>query len=107
MATLQEIYAIIQPQNPVMGRVMAALVKASWAVLVEDAGTENHANRLALAQKVIADPKPFEAKVWRLFLSNATVQAVIDNLSGLSDNDILYVVQTEQYNTLANMEAAS
>jgi len=37
MATLQEIYAIIRPQNPVMGRVMAALVKASWAVLVEDA----------------------------------------------------------------------
>ena len=33
MATLQEVYGIIQPQNPVMGRVMAALVKAAWAVL--------------------------------------------------------------------------
>ncbi len=106
MATLQEIYAIIQPQNPVMGRVMAALVKASWAVLAESEATENHANRLALAQKVVADPKTYEAKVWRLFLSNSTVQAAIDNLSGLTDNDILYVVQTEQYNTLANMEAA-
>ena len=106
MATLQEIYGIIQPQNPVMGRVMAALVKAAWAVLSEDAGTDNHANRLALAQKVIADPKTYEAKVWRLFLANATVQAAIDDLSALTDNDILYVVQTEQYNTLANMEAS-
>lgn len=105
MATLQEIYGIIQPQHPVMGRVMAALVKASWAVLNEAPETENHANRLALAQKVIADPKPYEAKAWRLFLSNATVQAAIDNLTGLTDNDILYVVQTEQYNSLANMEA--
>jgi len=106
MATLQEIYAIIQPQNPVVGRVVGALVKASWTVLGESDQTENHANRLALAQKVVADPKPFEAKVWRLFLSNDTVQAAIDDLSALTDNDILYVVQTEQYNTLANMEAS-
>jgi hypothetical protein len=53
----------------------------------------------------VADPKVYEAKVWRLFLANATVQGAIDDLSSLSDNDILYVVQTQQYDALANMEA--
>jgi hypothetical protein len=105
MATLQQIYGIIQPQNPVMGRVVGALLKAAWAVLAESDQTENHTNRLALARKVVADPKVYEAKAWRLFLANATVQAAIDDLSALADNDILYVVQTQQYDTLANMEA--
>ena len=105
MATLQEIYEIIQPQHPVVGRVIGALIKAAWAALLEDAGTANHVNRLALANKVIVSPDAYVAKMWRLFLSNATVQASIDDLTQLSDSDILYVVQTEQFNTLANMEA--
>lgn len=105
MATLQEIYGIIQPQNPVVGRVMGALMKACWVVLNEDAATENHTNRLALANKVIVDPDAYAAKVWRLFLSNATVQTNINDLTALTDSDILYVVQTEQFNSLANMES--
>ena len=107
MATLQAIYGIVQPQHPVLGRVMGALMKAAWQVINEDAGTANHTNRLALAEKVINDPESIKGKVWRLFLSSATVQAQIDNLDGgLTDAQIETVIITDQLNTLANMEAS-
>lgn len=105
MATLQQIYSISQPQNPVVGRVMGALLKGCWTVLGEDEATSNHANRLALAKKVIADPDTYRARIWRLFLADQTVQAHIDDLDGgLEDSDIEAAV-TAQFDTLATMEA--
>ena len=57
MATNAELYGMIQPQGGITGRVLAGLMKKAWSVLAEDAGTTNHANRLALAEKIMRAPE--------------------------------------------------
>jgi len=105
MATLKAIYDLMTPQNPVLGRVMGALFKGAWAVLVADDPAPS-ANSLALAHKIIKDPGSLHPTAWRLFLSNSTVQAQLDDLDGgLTDSDIEYVMITEQWDTLAELEA--
>lgn len=110
MATNQEIYEIMQPQNAIIGRVVVAMTKKCWAILAEDEATTNHANRLALAYKWLQNPKTLTPALWRLFLSNATVQNSFGDLTVLTDNDINYVVSDDTenkiFNYLANMEAS-
>lgn len=109
MATLQQIYTIVQPQNPIIGRVTSAMHKKCWAVLLEADTVDNHVNRLALAMQFMRNPDPLVPKLWRLFLSNSTVQNAFADLSALSDNDIEYIVvndDTHVFDWLANMEAS-
>jgi len=108
MATLAQIYSIVQPSNPAVGRVMAAMFKKVWAVLDETTG-DNLANRLALAQAFIKNPDSVMAPLWRLFLANSTVQNAFADLSTLDDSDIEYIVvndETQVFDRLANMEAS-
>jgi len=110
MATNADLYGKIQPQPDITGKVLVGLMKKAWQVLAEADTVDNHANRLALAYKVICDPEPLAGKAWRLFLSNDTVQASIDNLASLSDNDIDWVTGDDEsskvYDRLANLEAS-
>lgn len=110
MATNAELYGVIQPKGEVVGRVLVGLIKKAWTVLAESADTANHANRLALAQKVIRSPEALAGSAWRLFLSNTTVQLAISDLSTLSDTDINWVMgddtDSHVYDLLANLEAA-
>ena len=109
MATNAELYGMIQPQGGITGRVLAGLMKKAWTVLAEDAGTTNHANRLALAEKIMRAPESLAGIAWRLFLSNATVQASLGDLASISDADIDWIWASDDvaklYDALANMEA--
>lgn len=101
--TLLEVRSIKDQNDQLRGKFEGAMVKAAWGVLAEQANTENHANRLALAKKTLLDQVAMIEKYYLFFLSNATIQASLDNAT---DNDIYYVVATELYNTVANAEAA-
>jgi len=109
MVTNAEIYETIQPQGEITGRVLAGLMKKAWVVLIEDPSTDNHANRLALAEKVMRAPESLAGIAWRLFLSNATVQASLGDLAAISDTDIDWIWASDDvaklYDALANMEA--
>ena len=109
MATNAELYSAIQPQGEITGRVLAGLMKKAWAVLAENTETTNHANRTALAEKVMRAPESLAGIAWRLFLSNATARASLDDLSTLTDANIDWVWASDDvaklYDALANMEA--
>lgn len=110
MATNAQLYGKIQPQGDITGRMLAGLLKKAWAVLTESDETPNHANRLALARKLMQTPESFAPQAWRLFLSNATVQENIDDLNAIQDTDIDWLWTSDDvaklYDALANMEAA-
>jgi len=105
MATLQDIYAQSQPNGELAGRVEGAFIKASWAVLTEDVGTTDHANRLALAKQVLIAPRAYVQKFYRLVISDATIQASLGNTSALDDSDIESAVNG-LWTTMANAEAS-
>jgi len=105
MATLQDIYAQSQPNGELAGRVEGAFIKASWAVLTEDAGTTDHANRLALARNVLESPRAYVQKFYRLVISNATIQANLGNTSALQDSEVENAVNGF-WTTMANLEAS-
>jgi hypothetical protein len=55
------------------GQVAVALHKQALVVLAEDAGTTNHAQRVALAQRVLKDPPTWAGMaIWRV-LENGTI----------------------------------
>ena len=101
--TLLEIRSIKDTNDILRGRFEGAMIKAAWAVITEDAGTENHANRLALAKKILLDPTDMIEKYYLFYLSNSSIQA---SLNDTTDSDIYYVVFTELFNTVANADAA-
>jgi len=102
MATLLEISNLSSGSTELKKRFLGALIKKSWDVLNEDAGTSNHGNRLALAKKVLVDPPAYIEKYWLFYMSNDTVQA---NMDASPDNDLLYVV-SDLLDEVANAEAA-
>jgi hypothetical protein len=88
MATLSQIYSLMSGA-PDLERFIAARAKASWDVLNEDAGTNNHANRLAWAKATLDDTTARKSKEYMRFLSNATIQ---NNGTASTDGDIQFVV---------------
>jgi len=104
--TLLQIRSIGDTNDELRGRFEGALVKAAWAVLPENPATENHANRLAFAKKVLLNQRAMIEKYYLFFLSNASIQGNVEAGTDPTDGDIYYVVLTELYNTVANAEAA-
>ena len=92
MATLLQIADMYHGGNAFFKRVMGACMKAAWDIINEDAGTDNHANRLVWALDVVSGYAAAEARaktIFGLVLSNATIQTSGD---ASTDNDIQFVV---------------
>jgi len=102
MATLRELITLVHSSTELKYRFGGAMLKACWDVMNEDAGTENHANRIALAKLILRDHETFLDRYWALFLSNSTIQTAGD---ASTDNDIQFVVNSF-YDTMANAEAS-
>ena len=83
-------------------KFIAAILKASYAIVNEDAGTANHANRLIWANAVLngtvaaVEEKAFQHLRYAI-ASNATLQAAGD---AATDNDVEFIVAS-QINTFA------
>lgn len=56
MATYVELYGLAQTDSVLRQKVTVACIVAAEAIMAEDAGTANHANRLIWAQSVFANP---------------------------------------------------
>ena len=92
MATLLDIACMYEGENKLFKRTMGAVMKTAWAIIAEDEGTSNHANRLIWANAVCDSRDECVSRTHGIFgrvLSNATVQASGD---GISDNDLEWVV---------------
>jgi hypothetical protein len=91
MATLLELYNLRFTSQNLKNRTVAAIAKAAQDVLNEDAGTANHAARVAWASAALADtPTMAERMMWGM-LANATIAAAGD---AATDNDIQFVVNS-------------
>lgn len=107
MSTLKEIHEMCSGFPELWVKCNGALIKASWDVISEDAGTTNHANRLALAKKVLVKSSDISKKYYRVFLSNSVIQGNYDSetkLNSSTDAEIQAVVDGF-YNNIANAEA--
>lgn len=77
------------------GRIAAAVAKAAYDILNEDAGTTYHAERVVWAKEAMSDPYGVaDVIVWTV-VQNATIQG-----SGINstDNDIQFVVNSNVNN---------
>jgi hypothetical protein len=88
-ATLQQIYDLALGAPALRQRMAAARLKAAWDIRNEAANTPSHAERLAWANAVLADPLVNLDREYRIFLSNVTVRAAGN---AATDNDIEFVV---------------
>lgn len=83
----------LSKSSDLRNRTLAAMWKSAEDVRNEDAGTANHAERVALT-KIWAGAKEEDAAVWDVFrfvIGNATIQAAGE---AAEDNDILFVVNS-------------
>lgn len=92
-------------------RVAMCLMKAGLDASNEDPGTDNHANRLALAQRHLKAEINSKAVAAAVIASNGTIQGEIDaqpaqHGANVPDGDLQYVVNG-LYNMLANAYAAN
>ena len=89
MATLSELFNLRYGTTTLKNRLTASVAKSAQAVMTEDAGTANHAQRIKWAQGALANaPAMAESMLWGL-LSNATIVAAGE---AATDNDIDFVV---------------
>lgn len=96
MATLLQIYNILYGDDyrPLLNRTISAVLNAANAIVNEDPGTANHANRLAWAQAALASRDGLTAATDEMFVgvcSNATIQMTGNDAT---DNDIQFVVNS-------------
>ena len=56
MATLIELHSIAQASGELFARFEAGMLYKSWAIVEEDPGTANHANRMVLAKNILLNP---------------------------------------------------
>jgi hypothetical protein len=83
-------------------KFIAACLKASYDILNEDAGTENHANRVTWANSIIngtvaAVEEKASQHLRYAMASNATLQSACE---AATDNDVIFIVNS-QINTFA------
>lgn len=89
MATLTQIYSLVEGYPDLKQRFLAARLKAAWDILNEAVNTENHANRLIWANWIISNLRNNSDSEYARFLSNTTIQT---NGVASTDNDIQFVV---------------
>ena len=95
---LTDIYACWSAQSGTLrAKFIAACLKAAYAILNEDAGTSNHANRLIWANAVlngtIAEVEAMASQHLRYGMaSNASLQA---SCEASTDNDVEFVVNSQ------------
>jgi hypothetical protein len=100
---LVDIYNCWSGQSGLLkAKFIAACLKAAYAIVNEDAGTTNHANRLTWANAIldgtVGEVEAAAMKHLRYAIaSNATLQSAGDEAT---DNDVEYVVNS-QINTFA------
>lgn len=92
MATLAEVYGLAHNAPVALRqRIEAALIEVVDGILQEDAGTANHAERLALAQACLVEAK--RERVVQMLLAvivtNGTVQTQGD---AIADTDLRWLV---------------
>ena len=100
MATLIELHSIAQASGELFARFEAGMLYKSWAIVEEDPGTANHANRMVLAKNILLNPSPTAKKYFRYFLSDPDIQT---NLSESTDAQIVTAI-TGFFNVMANVE---
>lgn len=86
MATYTELYGL-RNDSALRNRVMVACIVAGEAIMAEDVGTPNHANRLTWAASVFASPV---AEANRMFMAvlAANKDATVEQVQGASDEAI-------------------
>jgi len=99
MATYTELRTLIN-DGTLKDKVSIALLIASEAIRVEDAGTANHANRLKWAKKVLQDPDGNADDVLRSLLAQKA-SASVATITGASDATIQTAVNNS-VNTFAD-----
>lgn len=88
---LIDIYKAIYENTDFEKRVSAACFIAARDILVEDAGTANHANRIIWATAAQKNCKAMGGVMVVDVLKNGTIAA---DVAGASDNDIQFVVNS-------------
>lgn len=90
MATYVELYAL-QNDSTLRNRVRVACLIAAEAVMAEDAGTANHANRLLWAKSVFEYPA-VEAERMLMAALAANNAATVAQITGATDAQLQTVV---------------
>ena len=72
-------------------KIAVALHKAATDIAAEDQATADHAQRVAWARRVFADPVAWSEKTVGTVMQNATVAA---NPNTVSDSDVQFVVNS-------------
>ncbi len=87
MGTLAEDYNLRYTDSGLRNKVTTALARRAQVILGEDAQTENHANRLIWAKRILAGETQSEAEkfMWPI-IGLGTIS------SASSDNDLLWAV---------------
>lgn len=88
---LKELYEAFVGENDFWKQVAGAVMTAARDIQNEDAGTENHADRIIWASAALANPKATAKLMLVDVLRNATIAA---DISGATDSDVQYVVNS-------------
>jgi len=75
--------------SALLDQIAGACISCSYDIDNEDAGTANHANRVAWSLKVKTNPYQEASKFLHAICSNATIAAALPNAV---DSDVKYVV---------------
>jgi len=92
MADLIDIADLFVNGNVLKKRILGACLQAAWDIRNEDAGTDNHANRLTWANAVLSgvdEARSCADDLVGLVWSNPTIQTSLDEST---DNDVQFVV---------------
>lgn len=92
MATYTELYSLAS-NSTLRNRLTAACLVAAHGVMLEDAATANHANRLEWARSAFASPDAMGEKMLRAALA-ANAAATVAQITGVTDAVLLDVVQS-------------
>jgi hypothetical protein len=88
---LQDIYNLAFGAPELKSRFIGAGLQMAYTIINEDAGTANHAARLAWAKDMVLDGQngPVGENLYRICLHNATIQS---SGAASTDSDINWVV---------------
>ena len=86
MAANEELFSLMN-DSALRNNVTVACIKAAEAIMLEDGGTANHANRLVWAAAVFGNPKPESNRMFMAILA-ANSALTVEQIRGASDEAI-------------------